>query len=260
MRRSVLAVIPARYASSRFPGKPLKPILGRPMLAWVVEGLKQSQVVTDICVATDHPEIFTLAESLGVSAVMTPADLPSGTDRVFAAYNCLVEKRPDKQSWQVSPPLVVNIQGDEPLLEGWMVDDLVAPLLTENPPDMTTLARKLKPEDLESDATAKIVLNQRSEAIYFSRFPIPFSKVKAWSLAGACVKHIGLYAFQPEFLMRFCQHPPAQIEIAESLEQLRALYLGARIGVVVVDNESWGVDRPEDIFLVEKLLSERKRK
>lgn len=242
---NVVGVIPARFGASRFPGKPLKPILGKPLLQWVVEGVKESKALSELIVATDHGEIFELAHSLGVKAVMTSDSLPSGTDRVYAA------------TLNVEADVIVNIQGDEPLIEAQIIDDLVRPFENDNSLPMATLARGLKPGDLESPNTAKIVLNQRGEALYFSRFPIPFSRSDAWKLPGACVKHIGLYAYRPDFLKRFCAQSPVQIEQAEGLEQLRALYLGARIQVVMVDHESWGVDTPEDVARVEELLQSR---
>lgn len=245
----VVGVIPARYGATRFPGKPLKPILGKPLLQWVIEGVKESQSLSQVIVATDHGEIFELAQSLGVKAAMTSESLPSGTDRVYAA------------SLNEEADVIVNIQGDEPLIEARIIDDLVRPFSKDLNLPMATLARTLKPGDLESPNTAKIVLNQKNEALYFSRFPIPFSRSNsssdAWSFSEGCVKHIGLYAYRPNFLKSFCQQSPVVMERAEGLEQLRALYLGARIQVVMVDHESWGVDTPEDVARVEELLKNR---
>jgi 3-deoxy-manno-octulosonate cytidylyltransferase (CMP-KDO synthetase) len=237
-----LGVIPARYGSTRFPGKPLTKILGKPLLQWVIEGAKTSRLINEICVATDHQEIAQLAENCGVRAVMTASTLPTGSDRVFAASKSSAAEG------------VVNIQGDEPLIQGEMLDKLVAPLLSDRTLQMGTLGRRLKAGDLESRNTAKIVLNRRSEALYFSRFPIPYSRVDAPSQEAVCLKHIGLYAFGKSFLAEFCSQAPTALELAEGLEQLRALYLGARIKVVEVDFESWGVDCPEDVAKVEALL------
>jgi 3-deoxy-manno-octulosonate cytidylyltransferase (CMP-KDO synthetase) len=237
-----LGVIPARYGSTRFPGKPLQKILGKPLLQWVIEGAKSSRLLSEIRVATDHPEIMALAKSCGVLGVMTPSDLPTGSDRVFAA------------SKDSAADVVVNIQGDEPLIQGEMLDSLVRPMLSDSTLEMATLARQLKDGDLHSPNTAKIVLNQRSEALYFSRLPIPYSRIDAPSQKAVCLKHIGLYAFRKSFLAEFCAKKPTPLELAEGLEQLRALYLGARIHVVEVDHESWGVDTPEDVAKVEALL------
>ncbi|MGZ3724052.1 MAG: 3-deoxy-manno-octulosonate cytidylyltransferase [Bdellovibrionales bacterium] len=237
-----IGVIPARFGSTRFPGKPLKKILNKPLLQWVIEGSKTSKLLKEIWVATDHQEIFELAERCGARAVMTPADLPTGSDRVFAA------------SRNSAADVVVNIQGDEPLIRGEMLDQLVAPMLSDATLQMATLGRKLKEGDLQSQNTAKIVLNKHSEALYFSRFPIPYSRVDAKGQEAVCLKHIGLYAFRKSFLAEFCAQTPTALELAEGLEQLRALYLGARIKVVEVDFESWGVDTPEDVAKVEALL------
>ncbi|MCB0412652.1 MAG: 3-deoxy-manno-octulosonate cytidylyltransferase [Bdellovibrionales bacterium] len=242
----VVGVIPARFASVRFPGKPLKKILGKPLLQWVVEGVRDSKSLHKIKVATDHPEILQLAESLGVEGCMTSSELPSGTDRVHAA------------TLNEDADVVINIQGDEPLMTGSVVDQLAAPFQSDLDLPMATLGRSLKPGDLESPNTAKVVLNAKDEALYFSRFAIPFSRVDVWSLPGACVKHIGLYAYRPEFLRRFCAQGAVDIEKAEGLEQLRALYLGARIKLVRVEHDSWGVDTPEDVARVEEILRSRK--
>ncbi len=241
----IIGVIPARFGSTRFPGKPLKPILGKPLLQWVVEGVQKSKALSEVVVATDHHEIMALATKLGVRAAMTSEELPSGTDRAYAA------------TLADSADVIVNIQGDEPLIEASIIDALVAPFFSDSELQMATLARELKPGDLESPNTAKIVLNKRHEALYFSRFAIPFSRSDAWSLPGACVKHIGLYAYRSSFLKEFCAQSPVDIEKAEGLEQLRALYLGARIKVVMVDHESWGVDTPDDVAKVEELLNKR---
>lgn len=237
-----IGVIPARYASTRFPGKPLKTIAGKPLLQWTIEGARESKLLEEIWVATDHPEIEKLVKSLGVKCVMTESDLPTGSDRVYAAIK------------DADVDVVVNIQGDEPLITGPLLDQLAEPMLSDQLLEMATLGRDFKPGDLESKTTAKIVLNAKGEALYFSRFPIPYSRVDAPNKGAIGLKHIGLYAFRKSFLSRFCAQSPTPLELAEGLEQLRALYLGARIKVVKVDHESWGVDTPEDVAKVESLL------
>ena len=240
-----VGVIPARYGSTRFPGKPLALIAGRPLLQWVIEGARTSKKLSEIIVATDDKRISALAESCGVRAVMTDSELPTGTDRVNQAVR------------GIKADVVVNIQGDEPLIEGSLLDRLVEPFLNGNPPEMATLGRPLDKEALMSQQTAKIVLNQNDEALYFSRAPIPYTRVEAGSTIDAALKHIGLYAYRRDFLEKFCQQPPARIEQMESLEQLRALYLGAKIKVVRVENDSWGVDVPEDVQKIEKIMKNR---
>ena len=238
----ILGVIPARYGSTRFSGKPLALVAGKPLLQWVIEGAKTSTKLSDVWVATDHEEIFALAEKCGVKAVMTDSELPSGSDRVWAAIqnkNCDV---------------VVNIQGDEPLLTGELLDSLVSPFFEGPQVEMATLGCLLKEGDLESLSRVKIVMNKNNEAIYFSRFPIPFSRINAKHLPQVVCTHIGLYAYRKQFLQRFCEQGPVDLEKAESLEQLRALYLGARIRVVVVKHDSWGVDSPEDVAKIDAII------
>lgn len=239
---NVVGVIPARWGSTRFPGKPLALINGRPMLSWVIDGSRKSRLLKQILVATDDERIRALAEKEGVRAVMTDSDLPSGSDRVWAAVQ------------DVPCDVVVNIQGDEPLISGALLDQLAEPFLKDTGISMATLGRELNEGDLQSKNTAKIILNARDEALYFSRLPIPYSRIDAPHSGGVCLKHIGLYAYRRDFLAQFCAQAPVDLEAAEGLEQLRALYLGARIRVIRVSHESWGVDTPEDVKKIEQIL------
>ncbi|MCC6276365.1 MAG: 3-deoxy-manno-octulosonate cytidylyltransferase [Oligoflexia bacterium] len=240
-----IGVIPARFGSTRFEGKPLKPILGKPMIQWVVEGALQSKMLDKVVVATDDRRIAQVVESLGVDCAMTDSAIKTGTDRVWKA----VQERPEYE-------VVLNIQGDEPLITGSILDSLVD-LMTSGS-EMATLAREFqKPSEIESRTTAKIILNQNNEATYFSRLPIPYSRESLAQGDFACVKHIGLYAFRRAFLERFCAQAPVSSEVFEGLEQLRALWLGARIKVGLVNFDSWGVDTPEDVIRVEEILKSR---
>lgn len=239
-----LGVIPARHASTRFPAKPLALLQGKPLIQWVVEGARQSLLLSEIIVATDHDEIRKAAEAVGAKVVMTDSDLPSGSDRIHAATK------------DIDFDVVVNIQGDEPLVTGELIDNLAGLFQKDFSLDMATLAHPISLPELESANAVKVVLNHRDEALYFSRYAIPYSRVsgrKAPSLS-ACLKHIGMYAYTKKFLKTFCESPPAEIEIAESLEQLRALYLGAKIKVLRVKEASLGVDTPEDLAKIEKML------
>ena len=240
----VVGVIPARYGSTRFPGKPLAPVGGKPLLQWVIEGAKTSRRLSRLLVATDDERIAALARKCGVEPIMTASDLPTGTDRVWQAVR------------GTEADVVVNVQGDEPLIQGALLDRLAEPFGNDRDLAMATLGKPLTIEALAANTTAKIVVNHRDEALYFSRFPIPYSRVDAKQdaqLAGA-LKHIGIYAYRKDFLERFCAQKPVAIEVSESLEQLRALYLGARIKVVRVEHESWGVDTPEDVQKIEKIM------
>ncbi len=240
-----VGVIPARWGSTRFPGKPLVLVAGKPLLQWVIEGASQASRLSEICVATDDERIAGLARSLGVRVVMTDSELPTGTDRVWRAAQ------------ELEGDIIVNIQGDEPLIDGRLLDALVAPFFDDECLEMATLGRSLDNDALHSPNTAKIVLNERDEAIYFSRFPIPYSRRSADQeahLTGA-LKHIGIYAFRREFLARFCAQPPTALEVNEGLEQLRALFLGARIRVVRVEHEAYGVDTPDDVQKIEAIIA-----
>ena len=241
-----IGVIPARWGSTRFPGKPLALVAGKPLLQWVIEGSRTSKKLTEILVATDDERIQKLAEANGCRAVMTPSELPTGTDRVWEAVR------------EVDGDVIVNIQGDEPLIEGALLDRLLAPFDSDASLEMATLGRPLDAEALASKNTAKIVLNAKDEALYFSRFAIPYSRTELAMQPGVALKHIGIYAYRRDFLRRFCAQAPTELEKAESLEQLRALYLGARIKVVRVEHEAYGVDSPEDVEKIEKIISGRR--
>lgn len=241
----VVAVIPVRFGAQRFPGKPLAKILGKSMIEWVVEGVSQSQLIKKIIVATDDQRIADACSTLNVEVVMTDSELPSGSDRVYAAI---------KNS---SEDLIINVQGDEPLIDGKLLDKMAQFMKSENEWEMVTFGRPMDLSSLESQNTAKIVLNQNDYALYFSRYPIPYSRNKEKENFAGCLKHIGIYGYKKSFLKTFCETPAQALEKAEGLEQLRALYLGARIKVLQVDYESWGVDTPEDIEKVEDLLRKK---
>lgn len=242
----ILGVIPARYGSTRFPGKPLVNLQGRPLIQWTIEGAKKSKLLGDVIVATDDERIKAAAEAVGVKVAMTPSDLPTGSDRIHAAIKNL------------ECDVVVNIQGDEPLVTGELIDRLAQVFIDDPRMDMATLAHPITEEDLQSPNAVKVVMNHKDEALYFSRYAIPYSRSKASEMGTyeGCLKHIGMYAYSKSFLKQFCEAPPALIEKAESLEQLRALYLGAKIKVIRVKEASLGVDTPEDLVRLEKLLSQ----
>ena len=244
----ITAVIPARYGATRFPGKALAVIQDKPMLHWVVAGVSQAKLIKNIIVATDDQRISNACEGLDVEVVMTDPDLASGSDRVFAACRGR------------DVDMVLNIQGDEPLITGELVDQMAQAMLDSEAWDVFTLGRRMNQESLESPNTAKIVCDQNGKALYFSRHPIPYSRVKTQDSYEACLKHIGIYGYRMSFLEKFCSAPPCQMELMEGLEQLRALYLGGTIQVLKVDYESWGVDTPEDIAIVEKQLLKRIKK
>lgn len=240
----ILGCIPARYASTRFPGKPLALIAGVPMIVRVCDGARKSKKLTDLVVATDDARIFEAVEKAGHRAVMTDSGCETGTDRIYDAAKKLGN----------GYEIVVNIQGDEPLVNGELVDALIEPLLRDPSLEMTTLAHAASWEELGSPNTVKVVANEREDAVYFSRFPIPYSRGAPTDAELACLRHIGLYGYRREFLEKYCRTRPAPMERAEALEQLRALHLGARIRVVKVSQRSWGVDTPDDLAKINEIF------
>lgn len=236
-----IGVIPARRGSTRLPNKPLIKIAGRELVLRVADKVSKCAKLSEVIVATDDQEIGELVERHGFKAQLTSPDLQSGTDRVFEALKGL------------SYDLVVNIQGDEPLIRPHWIDQLVESLKVSNA-EMATLGHSLSSEELHSLDSVKVVVNEAAEALYFSRFPIPYSRVKFEKLSGPAYKHVGLYAYRFEFLKRFCLQKPVALEQAESLEQLRALYMGAKIKVILVEGKSIGVDTYEDVRQVEEIL------
>lgn len=240
-----LGVIPARYGSTRLPAKPLLHISGKPLLQWVIEGAQQATTLTELVVATDHPEIAALAKKCGVEAIMTAPEIPSGSDRVWAAAR---EKQAD---------VILNIQGDEPLLKGAWIDKLIAPFHTDSKLQMGTLAHPIEESELSSPSVVKVILSKEGNGIYFSRHAIPYTRQTFQESPNLCLKHIGLYAYRKDFLKTFCETPPTALEKAESLEQLRALYLGATIRVIPIDALSIGIDTPDDVKAVSSILGSK---
>lgn len=238
----IIAVIPARYGSTRFPGKPLELLKGQPIIQWVIQGAQSSKLIDEVYVATDDERIANVVSSLNTPVLMTRSDCPTGTDRIFEATQSL------------SFDVVLNIQGDEPQIDKTYIDPLAQAFKNNSNLDMATLAHPLAIEDLNNMNAVKVIKNVNDEAIYFSRFPIPYSREKHTANYLVCEKHIGLYGYSRDFLNRFCKAPQAEIEKYESLEQLRALHLGARIKVLTVAKPIQGVDTPDDLAKLEKIF------
>lgn len=238
----VTVVIPARYASTRFPGKPLAMLLGKPMVQWVWEGARASKLASRVLVATDDARIAEAARGFGAEVVMTRADHPTGTDRLAE-----VAAGDDAE-------IYVNVQGDEPLIRADVIDAVVAPLTADAALNMASACRKPRPgDDLASPDLVKLVRNLRGDALYFSRSRIPFPRDGEPGAAGPLV-HIGLYVYRRAFLLDYARRAPTPLENTEKLEQLRALEHGERIRMVEVDYESIGVDRLEDVPRAEERL------
>jgi 3-deoxy-manno-octulosonate cytidylyltransferase (CMP-KDO synthetase) len=239
--RKILGVIPARFQSTRFPGKVLAPIASKTMLQHVYERASLSQYLTSTIIATDDHRVFEAARSFGARVRMTRSDHASGTDR--AAEIASAE----------NAEIVVNIQGDEPLIDPTAIDTAILPLVHEPEIVMATLKKKIEdPREITDPNVVKVITDHTGDAIYFSRCPIPFDRDR--SSPPPYYKHIGLYVYQRDFLLNYSALPIGPLETAERLEQLRALENGFRIRVVETEYESLGVDTPEDLQRVSKLF------
>lgn len=243
-----VGVIPARWASTRFPGKMLHPIAGVPLIVRVVRRARQARGLDDLLVATDDERIReAVTTAAGIEVVMTPSDLPSGTDRVAAALRGR------------SADIVVNIQGDEPLLDPALVDALVD-ILRTGAWDLATAAAPLEDEtELAKPSVVKVARAADGRALYFSRSPIPYVRDREPGRSlppGTHLRHIGIYGYVRPWLERIVAEPPSRLEQLEKLEQLRALELGARMYVHLTADAGLGVDTPEDVARVESRLRE----
>lgn len=246
----VYGIIPSRFGSSRFPGKPLAILAGKPLVAWVVDAVKKATTLDEVIVATDDERIAGAVQQYGGRAVMTPSELPSGTDRIAVAAGDFADD-----------DILVNIQGDEPLIDPKLIDELVAKLKGDERWSMATAVTPIKSAaDLAAKTVVKVVLDRDDGAMYFSRAPIPCDRDNEADLAsGLYVRHLGIYAYRGAFLRKYVAEKPCAVEMTEKLEQLRALWMGAKIAVVKTDDEGIGVDTPEDAKRVEKILHERNR-
>jgi len=242
-RQDVLAVIPSRWGAQRFPGKPLALISGKPLVQWVWEAARAARRVTRVVIATDNDRIVRAARSFGADVALTSPRCPSGTDRVAQVA------RGSRAG------IVVNVQGDEPLLTSQSIDRVVETLQQDSAAVMSTAVRKAHDErEWRSPHVVKAVLDRMNYALYFSRAPIPVEAGAPGLAHAPRWVHIGLYAFRRAFLFRFAALPPSTLEQSERLEQLRVLEHGCAIKVVVVPQMTCAVDRPQDVKRVEKLL------
>lgn len=254
-QKTIIAIIPARYGSTRFPGKSLALIEDKPMVQWVYERTKRSRLVTRVIVATDDERIRKAVSDFGGEAVMTSSDHPTGTDRIAEVARTL------------TCDIVVNVQGDEPLIHPNMIDETVAPLVDDVSIPMGTVCRKIEDRSEAFDPNVvKVVFDKKGFALYFSRAPIPWDRDR-WAgknsfgdmpFAGPMYKHIGLYVYRRDFLLTYAKMPQTPLEAAEKLEQLRALESGHRIKTVVTGHESFGVDIPGDLSKILHRLEERR--
>ena len=244
MNERVIVVIPARYGSSRFPGKPLAPILGKPMVQYVYEAAAAAKGVDRILVATDDKRILEAVEGFGGEAMLTSADCRSGSDRVAEAAQA------------IEGEFFINLQGDEPLMDPAAIEEVIS-LLRTTPQAIATLRRPLQSEDeYHNPNCVKVLCNHQGFALYFSRATIPFDRdgVGFEGIKKLVSVHVGIYGYHRRVLERFVGLPQGGLERCESLEQLRALEYGIPIRVATTSYVSVGVDTPEDIEKVEALL------
>ena len=244
---SIVGVIPSRWGSTRFPGKSLAMIAGKPMIQWVVERVKQAQKLDTVIVATDDQRIADGVLNLGIDGVqvaMTRADHSSGTDRIAEAVQ------------SIDADAVINVQGDEPLIDPALIDEL-AELISSNEWDMATAATLITDEHQINDpSVVKALFNRHGQALYFSRSTIPhIREPEGVPIEGIYWRHIGIYAYRRDYLLKLVAEPPCALENLEKLEQLRALDMGCRMKVIQTQDFGIGVDTPSDVAKAEALLA-----
>lgn len=234
----IIGVIPARFASTRFPGKPLAEINGKPMIQWVYQGVLNSRLLSLVMVATDNEKIFETVKGFGGEAVMTPENCRSGSDRIARAIK------------DVDCEVVVNIQGDEPLITGTIVDEAVKALIDKPEAVVGTLCSPIIDDNENSDGNVvKVVFDKNGYALYFSRARIP--------VTGPAFKHIGIYVYNKDFLLKFPKMKRTELEKNERLEQLRILENGYKIGINTIHDQLFSVDTKQDLEKVNKIIKER---
>ena len=241
-----VAFIPARFGSTRLDGKPLADICGKPMIQWVYERASSAGLLDAVTVATDDERVIRAVSLFGGKAVMTSTHHRSGTDRIAQAARA------------TDADIIVNIQGDEPLIEPGMIDDAVRPLMDDATIVMCTLKTRIKDEHEYRDPNAvKVVTDKDGFAIYFSRSPIPYPRAGFEDIKDRVFKHIGLYVYRKDFLLAYPALKPTPLEEAEALEQLRAIENGFKIKVVETEYSPQSVDTPEDLERVRGIMAQR---
>ena len=242
---NAVGIIPARYGSTRFEAKVLANILGKPMIQHVWEGAKKSKLLTDLIIACDDERIKEAAKTFGAKVVMTSRDHVSGSDRVIEAVNAL----------DLKADVVLNIQGDEPLVHHAMIDDMIRVFMTDKNCMMATVIKALDDaNELDDPNVVKVVVDKEKNALYFSRSAIPYNRSKMDLNEIGYYKHLGLYAYEREFLLNFKHLPKSRLEKTEQLEQLRVLEAGYKIKTVETTFITFAVDTKEDLEKVEEFL------
>jgi 3-deoxy-manno-octulosonate cytidylyltransferase (CMP-KDO synthetase) len=237
----IIGIIPARFASTRLLGKPLADICGKPMIQHTYESAQKSKLLNEVIIAVDDEKVAQVISRFGAKVVMTPKDVASGSDRI--AY--VAKDMPDAK-------IIVNIQGDEPFIKGEMIDQAIEPLLFDRSVNVSTLAKRIDSvQDLKSPSVVKVVFDYNNFAMYFSRAAIPFVRDARTNFdriqKAEIYKHIGLYVYRRESLLKFTELEPTDLEKTEKLEQLRMLENGFKVKVVVTEFESISIDTQEDL-------------
>lgn len=249
----ILGVIPARFASTRLMGKPLADIGGKSLLQHTYEGASRSKLIDKIVIAVDDEQVAKAAKSFGAAYIMTPKECATGSDRI-----AIVAKEFPRAD------IIVNIQGDEPFINGMMIDQAIEPLLFDPDVNVSTLAKLIdNVEELKSPSVVKVVFDYKNFAMYFSRSPIPFvrdAETDKQMLEKADIyKHVGLYVYRKEYLLKFTKLETTDLERWEKLEQLRMLENGFKIKIVETEFDSFSVDTPEDLEKARLIYSKHKK-
>ena len=236
----ILCVIPARYASTRLPGKPLADIVGKPMIQHVYERSAQATIPQQVVVATDDEKVFQAVQQFGGKVVMTSSEHQTGTDRLAEVASKYAEV-----------DVIINVQGDEPLIDPKVIDELAQEFLNDTALQMASVMSIMDTEDYQNPNAVKVVTDLNHNALYFSRSLLPYLRVEG---KANVYKHIGIYAYKKDFLLKFAKLEPTPLEQSESLEQLRALENGYKIKMIKTKSKFIGVDSIEDLQTVNKLL------
>lgn len=242
-----LGIIPARFGSTRFPGKPLALIDGKTLIQRTYENAKKCQALDDLVVATDDAAIFKHVIHFGGKAVMTSSNCPTGTERLAE----VIRNNEGFSEYEA----IINIQGDEPFLESEVIDQVIQKLFEDELAVMSTAVTKLRSkEEAENSSVNKCVMDRQGNALYFSRSLIPSGHTGAWQPNVTYYKHLGIYGYRRDFLLHYAELQPTPLQLAEDLEQLKVLEHGFRIKVAIVESSSIGIDKPEDINKIRHLL------
>jgi len=248
VENKIVALIPARYGSTRLPAKPLIDLCGKPMVQHVYERARRAALVNNVIVLTDHEEIVAAVRRFGGEVMLTPPEIRTGSDRIAYAVERLTDAA-----------IIVNVQGDEPLIDPRMIDEAVRPVIDDSSIQIATLVKKITTvQELKNPGIPKVVLDADGFGIYFSRSTIPFlrdeSRVDEWHLHHTYYKHIGLYVYRRDALLKFSQWNESALELAEKLEQLRFIEHGYKIKATVTTYDSVPVDTAEDAEKVRTIL------